>query len=88
MFSPMSNSRLFDEIGAKLTEVLANSPARDVEKNMRALLGAFFDRVDLVTRNDFEVQKRVLERAQARIAELEKRLTELEAHARGDKLSV
>lgn len=71
----MNDPRLLDEIGAKLSEILATSPARDVEKNARALLSAFFDRFDLVTREDFEVQKRVLERAQARIAELEKKLS-------------
>jgi BMFP domain-containing protein YqiC len=75
----MTDPRLMDEIGAKFAEVLANSPARDVEKNLRALLASFFDRFDLVTREDFEVQKRVLERSQSRIAELEKRLIELEA---------
>ncbi len=75
----MTDPRLIDEIGAKLSEVFANSPARDVEKNMRALLVAFFDRFDLVTRDDFEAQKRVLERARVRIAELETRLGELEA---------
>lgn len=75
----MTDPRLVDEIGAKLSEVLANSPARDIEKNVRALLAAFFDRFDLVTREDFEVQKRVLERARARIVELERRLGELEA---------
>lgn len=75
----MTDPRLIDEIGARLSEVLAHSPARDVERNLRALLGSFFDRFDLVTRDDFEVQKRVLERAHARIAELERRLGELEA---------
>lgn len=75
----MTDPRLIDEIGAKLSEVLAQSPARDIEKNLHALLAAFFDRFDLVTRDDFEVQKRVLERAQTRIAELELRLGEIEA---------
>lgn len=70
----MTDPHILDEIGARLSEILATSPAGDVEKNLRALLAAFFDRFDLVTRDDFEVQKRVLERAQARIAELEKRL--------------
>jgi BMFP domain-containing protein YqiC len=74
----MTDPRFLDEIGARLSEVLAKSPARDVEKNAHALLAAFFDRFDLVTRDDFEVQKRVLERAQARIAELELRVGELE----------
>jgi BMFP domain-containing protein YqiC len=75
----MNDPRLLDQIGARLSEVLATSPARDVEKNVRALLAAFFERFDLVTREDFEAQKRVLERARARIAGLERRLAELEA---------
>ena len=70
----MTDPRLLDEIGAKLSEVISASPAKDVEKNVRALMAAFFDRFDLVTRDDFEVQKRVLERAQGRISELERRL--------------
>ena len=74
----MTDPRLLDQIGARISEVLATSPARDVEKNVRALLATFFDRFDLVTREDFEVQKRVLERARARITDLEKRLSEIE----------
>ena len=74
----MIDPRLLDEFGARLSEVLAQSPVRDVEKNARALLSAYFDRFDLVTRDDFEVQKRVLARTQARIAELERRLGEIE----------
>jgi ubiquinone biosynthesis accessory factor UbiK len=70
----MTDPRLVNEIGAKISEVLANSPARDVQKNLHALLMAFFDRFDLVTREDFEVQKRVLERTRARIVELERQL--------------
>ncbi len=75
----MTDPRLIEEIGAKLSEILAASPARDVERNVRALLASFLDRFDLVTREDFEVQKRVLERAQARIGELESRVGQLEA---------
>jgi BMFP domain-containing protein YqiC len=79
----MADPRLVDQIGARISEVLANSPARDVEKNMRALLASFFDRFDLVTREDFEAQKRVLERTRARITELERRVQELEAGRTG-----
>jgi len=67
-----------DEFGAKIRDLLAQSPARDVEKNVKALLSAGFSRMDLVTREDFEAQRRVLERAQARIADLEVRLAALE----------
>lgn len=75
----MTDPRLFDEIGKKISDAFSHSPARDVEKNVKALLAAFFDRFDLVTREDFEVQKRVLERAQLRIADLERRLSQIDS---------
>lgn len=75
----MTDPRLLDEISAKISALFAGSPAADIQKNLRALLAAFFDRFDLVTRDDFEAQKRVLERAQGRIAQLEARIAELEA---------
>jgi hypothetical protein len=77
----MIDKHLLDELGQGLGEAIRASPAQDLEKNLRALLTAFFDRVDLVVREDFEVQKQRLERAQARLAELEARLAELEARA-------
>ena len=82
---PVTDPRLLDEIGDRISAVLASSPAHDVEKNLRALLEALFERFDLVTRENFEVQKRVLERARARITELESRLTELEARTADDQ---
>ena len=75
----MIDSRLFDELRERIDEALRNSPAQDIEKNLRALLAAWFDRLDLVLREDFEVQRKLLERAQAKLAELEARIAELEA---------
>ena len=75
----MIDSKLFEELRNRIDEALRNSPAQDIEKNLRALLAAWFDRLDLVLREDFEVQKKLLERAQAKLAELEARITELEA---------
>ena len=77
----MNDPKLLDEIESKLSDVLSSSPARDLEKNLHALLGAFFERFDVVTREDFEAQKRVLERARDRISELESRLVRLEPQA-------
>jgi BMFP domain-containing protein YqiC len=68
-----------DELGARISAAVRDSPAQDIEKNLRALLVAFFDRFDLVPREDFEVQKRLLERAQAKLSALEARVAELEA---------
>ena len=62
----------------RLGEAARNSPAADLENNLRALLGAFFDRFDVVLREDFDVQRRLLERAQAKLADLEARLAQLE----------
>ena len=75
----MIDDRIFEELRQRIDEALRNSPAQDIEKNLRALLSAWFDRLDLVVREDFEVQKKLLERAQAKLAELEARIAELEA---------
>lgn len=74
----MIEKALFDELGERLAEAARSAPAQDLEKNLRALLLAFFDRFDLAAREDLEVQKRLLERAQAKLAELEARIAELE----------
>jgi len=75
----MIDHRLFEDLRERIGEALRNSPAQDFEKNLRALLTAWFDRMDLVLREDFEVQRKLLERAQAKLAELEARIAELEA---------
>jgi BMFP domain-containing protein YqiC len=77
----VTESRLIDELGARLSEAARQSPAADIEKNLRALLATFFDRFDLVLREDFEVQQKLLERAQAKLAALEARIAELEARS-------
>jgi len=77
-----------DDIARQLFERLpeaARTMRRDIESNFRAVLQASLGRLDLVTRTDFDVQSKVLERTRARLeqlelraAELEKRLQELE----------
>jgi BMFP domain-containing protein YqiC len=73
------NPKLFDEINEKMKAVLAQGPAADIEKNMRALLAGLFSRLDLVTREEFDVQREVLVRTRAKLAELEKKVAALEA---------
>lgn len=75
----MIDDRIFEELRQRIDEALRNSPAQDIEKNLRALLSAWFDRLDLVMREDFDVQKKLLERAHAKLAELEARIAQLEA---------
>jgi BMFP domain-containing protein YqiC len=74
----MIDRQLLDELTERLGEAARTAPAAELEKNLRALLGAFFDRFDVVLREDFDVQRRLLERAQAKLADLEARLARLE----------
>ena len=80
----MSDPRPFDDIAAAISALAASSPLRDVEKNARALFGGALARLDLVTREEFDIQRDLLARAQERLAQLEARIAELEARA-GDK---
>jgi len=75
------NNRLLDEISGKLRGLIANSPIEDLEKNLRALLASSFARLDLVTREEFDVQREVLKRAREKITQLETRLAEVERSA-------
>ena len=70
---------VLEELNDRLRAVLAGSPAADLEKNLRALLASFFSRLDLVTREEFDVQREVLARTRAKLQELEAKLAELEA---------
>ncbi len=75
----MNERKPLEDLRARLGEALRSSPAQDLEKNLDALLAAFFDRFDLAAREDLEVHKKLLERAQAKLAALEARVAELEA---------
>lgn len=75
----MLNKNIIDEINAKVSEVLQNSPAKDIEKNIRVLLSGAFTRLDLVTRDEFDVQQEVLQRTREKLMILEGKVSELEA---------
>jgi len=79
------NEKLLGDIAARLAEAAASNPARDLEKNARAVLAAAFARLDLVTREEFDVQSEVLARARIRVAELEAKVAALEARLAANK---
>lgn len=81
----MIGPKILEDIGAKLGELAANSPARDIEKNVKAVLSGAFSKLDLVTREEFDVQREVLAQTRARLAELEHRVAELEARLAADQ---
>lgn len=75
----MLNPKLLDELSSRVSSLLASTPAADVEKNLRAALAGLFAKLDLVTREEFDVQREVLARTRAKLQALESRIAELEA---------
>ncbi|MEO8400877.1 MAG: accessory factor UbiK family protein [Gammaproteobacteria bacterium] len=77
----MSKRNLLDEITQKLCDALPPNLQvlkKDMEKNFHAVLQATFSKMDLVTRDEFDAQTKVLARSRKRIEALEAKLTELE----------
>ncbi len=71
-------TRFLDELNKKVSELLAASPAKDIEKNLRALLSSAFSRLDLVTREEFDIQQEVLGRTRDKLQQMEARVAEME----------
>jgi BMFP domain-containing protein YqiC len=72
------DSKILNDINERMREVFAQSPAADLEKNVRAMLASLFARLDLVTREEFDVQRQVLLRTREQLTRLEAQLNELE----------
>ena len=83
----MIDSKLFDELSKHLSAVIAASPAADIEKNIRALLSGVFTRLDLVTREEFDVQANILQRTRANLQALETRVAQMEQALGEEKTS-
>jgi hypothetical protein len=67
-----------DSLSHKLADLLKDSPAKDLEANLKAGLSGFLSKLDLVTREEFDVQAEVLQRTKTELSVLESRLAELE----------
>ncbi len=74
----MIAKQLFEEAASKIGETLANSPAKDFEKNAKAMLGSAFNKMDLVTREEYDIQQQILIKTRVKLSELEARLAQLE----------
>lgn len=77
----MIDVKMLDEFTRRISAAIpggARELQEDVEKNVRAALSAAFARLDLVTREEFDVQKALLERTRMKLEELDRRLAELE----------
>ena len=72
------DSKTIDDISRRVDELMANTPVEDVQKNLRALLSSWFSRLDLVTREEFDVQQAVLQRTREKLSQMQARVAELE----------
>ena len=77
------NARLIDDINEKLSALLRASPAADVQKNLKAALSQALGKMDLVTREEFDVQAQVLASTREKLTVLETRLNDIEKRANG-----
>jgi ubiquinone biosynthesis accessory factor UbiK len=75
----MKSAELLDEISSKIKEIVNNSPLADLDKNIHALIQGAFTKMELVSREEFDVQAEVLCNTREKLALLEKKLAELEA---------
>ena len=73
------NEKILSELSARLADLAANNPAKDLERNFRGMLSSTFARLDLVSREEYDVQAQVLARAREKLAALEARVAELES---------
>jgi BMFP domain-containing protein YqiC len=76
VFEQMQNIAV--DMQNKIGEAIRNSPAKDIEKNVRSMISQGFQRMDLVTREEFDIQSRVLAKTREKLEALEAKVTELE----------
>lgn len=74
MFDP----KTLEDLGNKMSALLANSPAKDIEKNAKAVMSGIFSKLDLVTREEFDIQAEVLARTREKLKALEAHIDALE----------
>jgi BMFP domain-containing protein YqiC len=77
------NAKLLEELNTRFTAFLQQTPVADVQKNMKAMLSSTFSQLDLVTREEFDIQTEVLKRTREKLGTLETRLAALEAGRQG-----
>jgi len=76
-----SRNAWFDDFQKNVSDLIAKSPMADVERNVKALMTQTFARMDLITREEFDVQAQLLQRALERISALEHKVEALTANS-------
>ncbi len=74
----MLDPKILEDFGNKMSALLANSPAKDIEKNAKAMVSGLVGKLDLVTREEFDIQAQLLARTREKLQALEARVAALE----------
>jgi BMFP domain-containing protein YqiC len=77
------NSQTLDDLAARIGKAIEASPAKDIEKTVKSLLQSGLMRLDLVSRQEFDTQAQVLLRTREMVERLEARIAEMERRAGG-----
>jgi BMFP domain-containing protein YqiC len=72
-------NNFFNDLQDKINQAIENSPAKDIERNVKAMMTQGFSKLDLVTREEFDIQAQVLAKTRAKLDALEQRVAQLEA---------
>ncbi len=75
----MNRTQWMEDLQKNISDLIARSPAADVERNVRSMLTQGFARLDLVTREEFDVQAELLARARTRVDQLAVQVEQLQA---------
>jgi ubiquinone biosynthesis accessory factor UbiK len=74
----MDMNSFFTDLQSKINQAIESSPAKDIEKNVKAMMTQGFSKLDLVTREEFDIQNQVLAKTRAKLEALEQRVALLE----------
>jgi ubiquinone biosynthesis accessory factor UbiK len=75
----MVNSQVINDLSNKIKEIIKNSPVQEIENNINALIRGALTKMELVTREEFDVQIKALQNTRELLVNMEVKLTELEA---------
>ena len=81
----MIDKNKIQEISDKISKIIENSPISDIEGNINALLQSTFTKLDLISREEFDVQTQVLKRTRLKLEDLEKKIDALQTKSKKNK---
>ena len=74
----MDMNSFFNDLQGKINQAIESSPAKDIEKNVKAMMTQGFSKLDLVTREEFDIQNQILAKTRAKLDALKLRVQQLE----------